>query len=197
MTNSSISKEALRREMLKKRKNLSAEFLQQAELSFAEQIKSLNCYRYAKTVMLYMSFQNEAPTDLLTKQAWMDGKNVVLPYTDKEFKVWAYKVTGPEQLLLSPLGIREPDPAVCALAAPSSIDLIIVPGVAFDPAGNRIGFGKGCYDRFLPLLRTDAPKIALAYDMQIVEALPFQEHDIPLDGILTQSGIKQVTEKLL
>ncbi|MEG2199082.1 MAG: 5-formyltetrahydrofolate cyclo-ligase, partial [Anaerovorax sp.] len=71
-----------------------------------------------------------------------------------------------------------------SLINPAEIDLVILPGVAFDLEGNRLGYGKGCYDRFLPKLKPQAKKIALAYEFQIVKAIPIQPFDVKIDGFL-------------
>ena len=87
------------------------------------------------------------------------------------------------------MGIMEPDPLLCKPLDPSLIDLIIVPGVAFDSMGGRIGYGKGYYDRFLPQLRADVPKLGLAYDFQVLPRVPQDEFDIRMDAIVTEKGI--------
>ena len=84
-------------------------------------------------------------------------------------------------------GVLTPNPLSCKKAEPKQIRIIFVPGVAFDPKGNRLGFGKGYYDRFLP--RTEGIKIALAYDFQIVSALQQQQWDVPMDFIITETRV--------
>ena len=90
-------------------------------------------------------------------------------------------------LAKSPLGIREPDILRCRSANAEDIELVIVPGVAFDVSGNRIGYGRGCYDQFLPSLADSANTIGLAYDFQVFDHLPHDYGDIRMDHILTPS----------
>lgn len=101
----------------------------------------------------------------------------------------AYYVPTLDSLQPGAMGIMEPDPHFCIAADPSEIDLIIVPGVAFDTVGGRIGYGKGCYDRFLSRLLADVPVIGLAYDFQVLPRVPQNTNDIRMDLIVTEKGI--------
>ena len=83
-------------------------------------------------------------------------------------------------------GILEPDPSKARLLDPREIDFAVVPGIAFDVSGNRLGFGAGCYDRLLPLLRPDCLKVGAAFEIQIADELPVNEHDFRLDMIVTE-----------
>ena len=93
---------------------------------------------------------------------------------------------------LSPgaLGVLEPSPEKRIRITPESINLVIIPGVAFDLQGGRIGYGKGYYDRFLE--QTKAFRLALAFDFQIIDKVPTEKHDVPMNGILSESGIFEV-----
>ena len=86
-------------------------------------------------------------------------------------------------------GIREPDPDSLRQLSADDLDLIIVPGVAFDSSGNRLGMGKGYYDRFLKHLRPSALKIALAFENQIVASIPWDDNDIKMDMIITEERV--------
>jgi 5-formyltetrahydrofolate cyclo-ligase len=83
-------------------------------------------------------------------------------------------------------GIPEPG-AHCALIDIASIDWVLVPGVAFDRDGRRVGYGGGYYDRFLPLLRADARRVAGAFEMQLVERVPAGRHDVTIDAVVTEA----------
>ena len=141
----------------------------------------------AVRVMSYSSFRNEFPTTLLNEAILRAGWELVLPFTDREMKIHPLLVRPGSPFKTSSLGISEPDPAFCEEVDPASISLILIPGVAFDLRGYRIGFGAGCYDQFLPLLMPDTPVIALAHEMQILERVPEDAHDIPCDHIITES----------
>ncbi len=79
-------------------------------------------------------------------------------------------------------------------AQPEDFDLVIVPGVAFDPTGNRLGYGAGYYDRFLPRLRPKTPTVAACFDLQMVDSVFPAAHDIPLDFIVTESSVYTIKE---
>lgn len=147
------------------------------------------------TVMSYMSYKNEFPTHELNKKILEAGFRLVLPYTDSDFNIIPCIVDAYEDLVISKLGIPEPVPARCAIADLSDIDVILMPGVAFDEHGNRIGFGKGCYDRFIAEGSANAgarvPLLAaLAYSFQVIDSIPSEATDMPCGVIITESGIK-------
>lgn len=180
---------AIRKQVLKKRDSLSSELIDLARESAEERIMLMNEYRNAKTVMVYMDFRSEVPTGGIIGQIRSAGKTLVLPFTDQAFRIIPYEIPGEGELTdylrISAYGISEPNPAACKEADPKIIDLIIIPGSAFDHDKNRMGYGKGCYDRFLPTLRPDVYKLALAYDFQVLPRIPAEPTDVKMDGILT------------
>lgn len=92
-----------------------------------------------------------------------------------------------QDLLDSALGVRMPDPKCCEAVAPGSLDLVLVPGLAFSLCGNRLGRGGGYYDRFLGQLPPSTPSLALAFDLQLYPSIPTESHDLPVGSILTES----------
>ena len=106
--------------------------------------------------------------------------------TCKPDRIW---IPGLDALKPGSMGIMEPDPLLCEPVDPAMIDLIVVPGIAFDATGGRIGYGKGCYDRFLPQLLDDVPIIGLAYDFQVLPRVPQESTDVRMDAIVTEKGI--------
>ena len=214
-------KQELRHEMLKKRSALRPEYIKNTETNTVPEIMDFLRINFLLagapgarkfTVMSYMSYKNEFPTHELNKKIIDAGYRLVLPYTDSDFNIIPCIIDSYDDLVISKLGIPEPVPAQCAIAALDDIDVILMPGVAFDTAGNRIGFGKGCYDRFIASgsaqradkngkqnininENTDAriPLLAaLAYDFQIVDKIPSEPTDIPCGAIITENGIQSV-----
>lgn len=156
---------------------------------------------------LYVSTKNEVATEYLLDIATNEGKTIFLPRVRQAEKgMMDFAIChGPQDLKPGAYSIREPDPSICpgcvftALeecpVVPDNIivpppDIFIIPGVAFDRAGHRLGFGGGYYDRFLanPLLRAHSKFIALAYNFQIVESIPSASWDQPVDAICTDMG---------
>lgn len=192
-------KSRLRNEILKKRILLDPEELARGGLELVEKVTSLPIYDQARRIMIYADFRKEVPTGLLMDRILQDGKKLVLPLTDKAFQIVPYELPEGvhewrEHLISSSFGVPEPDPDFWLSTDPKTIDLVLIPGSVFDEMGGRIGYGKGCYDRFLPKLRPGVPKIALAYDFQVVSTVPVDDNDVPMDKILaiaTSSTKKQ------
>jgi len=197
-----MDKTALRQQMLQLRSQLKPKFLENSAKRMGGQIAALPAFREAEYVMLYHSFKNEAGTLPLIQYCLNTNKKVVLPLVvktsapegeavagDSILELQAYQIPGLDALKPGSMGIMEPDPLLCAPVDPAMIDLIVVPGVAFDAVGGRIGYGKGCYDRFLPQLLDDVPVIGLAYDFQVLPRVPQNADDIRMDLIVTEKGI--------
>lgn len=184
-----LSKHLIRRQMTQMRENLPTHFVKESARTAGGFLASLPAFRQAECIMLYCDFRNEMGTAPLLSFCFRSGKRVILPLTDKNFNIIPYSVENPEQLSLSSLGILEPAPDLCAPASPETIGLVVVPGVAFDTSGHRIGYGKGCYDHFLPHLRKDVPIIGLAYDFQVLPEIPSTPEDVCMDAIITEKGL--------
>ncbi len=187
-----MDKNTLRRQMLQLRSQLRPKFMETSGRRMGGQLAALPAFRDAQTVMLYHSCHNEADTLPLLRYCLKVKKRVVLPVTDDEFVLHPYEIADLERLRTDPRGIAEPDPEFCVPVDPLSIDLAVIPGLAFDTGGGRIGYGKGCYDKFLPLLRADVPVIALAYDFQVLSKVVQDEYDRRVDLIVTEKGILPV-----
>lgn len=153
------------------------------------QLQASAAWQEAQVVMAYLAFGSEtATTDIITA-AWAAGKDVVIPLT---FAEGARMVPVPYQpdtpLVKSPLGVLEP-PLPETPYDLAAIDLILVPGLAFDRYGHRLGYGKGYYDRFLPQLSAGTTICALAYAAQISDdVLPAEETDYPIPWLLNEAG---------
>ena len=139
-----------------------------------------------KAVMLYASFKNEMSTWAVIDSLFSSGVKVILPKTSGN-DIIPYEYGGPDTLIKDSFGILSPDPDRCKEAELSEISTVIVPGVGFDKNGNRLGFGKGYYDRFLPKI-PGAVKIGLCYEFQIQPSIPVCDTDIPMDLLLTEKG---------
>ena len=142
-------------------------------------------YIKANTIALYNSFGSEVQTEQLIRHSFSVGKIVVLPKVigqDMEF----YKIKQAEELIKSRLGVYEPIGNVDSLVGKEEIDLLIIPGLAFDTQKNRLGYGKGYYDKLLPLL--PSYNIGICYQFQALEEIPAEEFDRPMDEVWTEEG---------
>ena len=157
-----------------------------------ERLLALPEYQSAAVVHCYVSSKdNEVDTYGVMSRALAQGKRVVVPVTDfADVALSHIEILGLDQLRPSRFGLVEPVGVHSKPVDISELDLVIVPGIAFDPAGHRLGYGAGFYDRFLA--EAAAPKIALAYGFQVVPDVPFAPHDVPMDQIITESCVYRV-----
>ena len=184
---SSIPKAKIRREMLQKLKNQANwERVRKSEL-IKERLFSLPEFENAKIVMFYVSTSYEVNTQFMIDEAISLDKKIAVPVTlSREKGLIPSLLSDPErELTLGCYGILEPKPACIKEVSIDEIDLVIVPGLAFDKRGNRIGHGSGYYDRFLKKVPSKVPLIGLAFDFQILENISPCSHDIPVTKLVT------------
>lgn len=179
-----MTKNEIRDIVKSERRKMSCDEVAKKSQDAARLILESEEYRRANTIMLYSALGNEVDTAYIAEAAHADGKRVLYPVTDEAcgriMPVIADKTTEFER---GAFGIKEPKGEVYN----GAIDLVVVPGVAFDRSGARLGFGKGCYDAFLDKVK--ASKLGLCYDMQLVDALPTEAHDVNMDMIVTEREI--------
>lgn len=179
------ARDALRDEMRSRRNEISMIESAMHSIGICERILALPEYQKARRVMAYYAKPREVQTSALLRELLRTGRTLYLPRILPGRHMEAAKVLSLAELRLGPYDIMQPEdtPAV----DPADIELILIPGLAFDAAGGRLGHGAGYYDRFLPSCR--GLKVALAYDMQLVRHVPVQPHDAPMDLIITQSQV--------
>jgi 5-formyltetrahydrofolate cyclo-ligase len=173
-----MPKPQLRRQFCTLRECLPPEDVAAASAAMCHRLAAWPVLREAHAVLTYLAFRNEPDLsllfDLLPHVRWavprVEGQRLVLhPYD-------------PAQLVRHRFGMLEPAPDL-PVVAPTALDVVLVPGVAFDPRGGRLGFGGGYYDRFLP--STPALRVAPTYDQCLCESLPCREHDQRMDWVVT------------
>ena len=143
----------------------------------------------ATTLMLYASFRSEVETTTLLSWALKAGKIVCAPRVLSPRLMAAYRIADPAaDLLPGAWGIPEPRDGLPEVD-PSEIDVVLVPGSVFDTAGRRCGYGGGFYDSYLPLTRPGIPWIGLAFEAQLVGALPCEPHDLAVTAIVTEHRV--------
>lgn len=151
----------------------------------------------ARIVMLYLSTAHEADTASLALRCWQSGKVVVVPKVSwDQRRMLPVEISSLQTgLTTTGPGVREP---IAGQPIPTDlIDLVIVPGLGFTPAGHRIGRGMGFYDRFLAQSEFIGLSCGLAFDEQIVPELPILDHDIPLSMLVTDRGIRRFTSNCI
>lgn len=142
----------------------------------------------AKNVLFYMAVDSEVGTEAMIRKAMEYEKGIILPWVDQKEKcIVPLKIEDLEKDVRPGYrGIPEPIPKRCKVMPFELIDLAIMPGIAFDERGGRIGHGTGCYDRLIPKLDVTTRKVALAFECQIVPQIPMEPHDRYIDIIITE-----------
>lgn len=185
------TKNEIRKMILNVRNKMTSNQVSEKSSVIIKKLKSIKEYKKSHTVFVYMDFKNEVNTTGFIKEMLNEGKRVVIPYTDiVNTVIIPVELHDLEKdLKISPFGYLEPKKEKIIPFEPKEFDLIIVPGVVFDRKLNRIGFGKGYYDRILINKRHDAKAVAIAYELQVLEEIPCEEHDVKMDMIITEEHI--------
>jgi 5-formyltetrahydrofolate cyclo-ligase len=185
-----MNKQEIRNIVKKRRNSMSENEVAEKSRIIIEKLMDTEEFKRAENIMIFLSFNNEVYTYNLIDKCIELGKKVVVPYTVKDTYEIIPTVLGSieEDLKLTSYGYMEPKKDKLKPVDEKDIDLTVVPGLAFDKKMNRIGFGKGYYDRYLAKTRDDAGKIAVAYDYQIFEEIPFEVFDVKMDSIITEEN---------
>lgn len=182
-----MPKTGLRRTLLRCRSEMDQAAWQSASRQAQQRLMSLEIFAQAGCIALYAPIRNEVDTRLLFEEALRLGKRVLYPKVCGD-EMRFHEVTATDDLEQGSFGIPEP----CVAGAgymPDEADLIVVPGVAFDLNGHRIGFGKGYYDRCLFGLRKQPVLVGLCHDFQLLEQIPSEGHDIRMQYLVTDQRI--------
>ena len=186
--NTSMDKAALRAHYLAIRAGASESAGPHAWKSFWAQLQSLPNFGSFETILLYHSKDSESPTHEIIAELLAHHRRVALPCADAKTKTMqARRIETLAELAPAPFGLLEPVAGRCPRIPPGKIDLIVVPLLAFDESGHRLGYGHGFYDRYLKTAQ--CTKVGLAYEAQMCGKLPHEAHDVPLDYIVTEKRI--------
>ncbi len=180
------TQKTLRERLLKQLRNQKEEDRIKKSRSIEAKLFAIPEFQRSRTILFYASFDGEVETFAMMQRAQTLGKTIALPTILKNQKTLTPVAAEDLQALAEgPYGILQPPPTARPLA-PQSLDLVIVPAVAFDKSNNRLGRGAGYYDRFLSGLPSEIPTIGLAFDFQIVECLPqLASHDHPVSRVIS------------
>jgi 5-formyltetrahydrofolate cyclo-ligase len=179
----------LRRRMLAARDQLDASHRAQLSALICERAADLPALVSARTLLVFASFRSEVDTTAFIVEAMERGQRVCLPRVLGPRRMAAYHVADVwADLVPGAWGIKEPRPDLEEVP-PNVMDAVVVPGSAFDRCGRRSGYGGGFYDNYLPRTRPGTPWIALAFDLQLVDALVCEPHDLSVHAIVTESQV--------
>lgn len=185
------AKRALRAELLARRRALGPEERRERSRAIAARLEALERFRAARTVALFAPLGAEVDATLALPAALARGASVLFPRAVPGSLRLAFARCAPADLVRGPFGALEP-PASAAEPSPDEIDCVVMPGVAFSEDGLRLGRGGGHYDATLAAMPR-AFRIGLAFDAQIVPALPREPHDASLDAVVTESRTLRFT----
>ena len=180
-----VSKEEIRKVVRGYRMSLAEESAVMKSIAISERLLQMEEYKRADTIYCYIDFRNEVKTKPIIRRALSDGKRVAVPRVEHGM-VEFYYFEGYHMLQPGTYGVLEP---VGGVLAEDMDALLIMPGVAFDRENHRIGYGGGYYDRYLERPNRHF-KIALAYQFQVFQKVPFEVFDIQPDLILTESSVQ-------
>ncbi len=177
----------IRKEILSLLRNQKEEDRLRKSLVIQKKFFSTAEFQKAKTILFYAAFDGEVETFDMMRQAQRHGKNIALPYIMKEDKTIVPILIDSleEDLEIGSYGIKQPKYVETRSLNPDKIDLVVVPGLAFDRENYRLGRGLGFYDRFLKNFPSPTPSVGFAFDFQIIAHLPRQEHDVPVSLLIT------------
>lgn len=175
-----MDKKELRRQIREQKRAMTEEEINCRSEKLGQLFAQTDAYRNASTIYGYLPYNQEVRTVPMLEQALRDGKAVAVP-----------KVYGDEMkfILLTDLSQVEkgyagiPEPIADGPVAEDELALVMMPGLAFDPQGHRIGYGGGFYDKFLAA-EPNHPTVAMCYEFQMLSHLETEEHDIPVDTVL-------------
>lgn len=202
-----LKKKALRKEMSQRRNQLTPEEIRQLSHCMFGRLCKHDIYRKSPAVYSYASFRSEADTWDFNRRVLYDGKILALPKVISKEQMQFYRIDSMDQLVQGYMGIWEPEPN-CLPIEPAGPGLIIVPGLAFDNAFHRLGYGGGFYDRYLTtycsgmqttrFLEPDTRlfvSCGAAFDCQMGEGVPCEPIDYPLDYIVTETKLLERMDK--
>ena len=191
MSETMQTKDNIRKQIRKWRSELTPDWITTRSRDIVKRFRDLDEFQTAETVCLYMAIAGEPRLDAVIQDCWKMGRRVLVPAYRKEFDDYGYKALEEDtDIIVGLWNVPEPNTNEWNVVD-SSKTCIVVPGVAFDDAGRRVGHGKGYYDRLLAFTKdiTSCTKVGVCFDFQRVTTLPHEEWDIEMDIILSESRI--------
>ena len=180
-----MDKKQLRREISARKKAMTPAEIEQCSAELAEKLFVLPAYQEATAMYAYFSYNQEVRTLPILRRAMADGKRVAVPkvYGDEMRFLWLEDLAA-----VAPGCCGIPEPVADGPVADDPTALVLMPGLAFDRTGNRMGYGGGFYDKYLAA-HPNHPTVALCYGFQVVDHLDCEAHDIPVDKILWSDSL--------
>jgi len=182
-----MDKDRLRQKMIAIRDQATPSLVYKEGQKLQELILAWPIFQQAQSIGCYVSVANEADTHRLLTYAFSVGKKVSVPVTRTKGQMDFQQIFSLEELKPVRFGLLEPIPEIGRQMNPEHLELMLVPGVAFDRQGNRLGFGSGYYDRFLN--KSSAIRAGVALSFQIQPHIPIEKHDVQMNWLITENEI--------
>lgn len=177
-----MDKNIIRKNISEKRDNLINR--ENLDRKIINKFINIEEYKEAENICIYVNYKSEINTKEIINISLDNGKNVFVPRVKKNREMDFIKISSLEDLEKNKMGILEPKDIFNE--KPEKIDLMILPGLAFDLNGGRIGYGGGYYDRYL-MDKKEVLKISLCYEIQLIDRIPMENHDVKYDYLITES----------
>ncbi|EFI42497.1 MULTISPECIES: 5-formyltetrahydrofolate cyclo-ligase [Peptoniphilus] len=185
-----MNKIEFRKLMSKKRNELSEDYIENSSEKIYENFINSDIYKKSNHIFIFVSYKKEVNTHKIIKKALKDEKNVYIPVIDRNTMTMNVSCLRDfDSLKENYMGILEPTEKDLNFVDPKIIDLVIVPGLAFDKNGYRIGYGGGFYDKFFATIETKPIKLGIGYSMQFVDEVIHDDFDKALDYFLSENQI--------
>lgn len=189
-----MQKTVIRNKIINERLSLAGKDVLKRSVAIGQRFLESYLYKNAGSIAMYSDFKGEVKTDLIVQDALASGKSVLMPKIKmNDFSLSFISIVSEAELIENEMGFKEPLIEKGRKWEVEDIDLFIVPGVAFDEKGNRLGMGKGCYDKALTCAKRE-DIVALAYEFQIVEEVPSYHHDVKVGWIVTEDRFIRTLE---
>lgn len=183
-------KKQIRNTILKIRNSLTLQEIIEAEKLIFDNLLKLEQFIKSKNIFCYLSFRSEVPTQNIIKYCQQNEKNVYIPICNMDTKEMIISLYDKDvELIASSYGVQEASIETIKISDRNILDTALMPGAVFDIKGYRIGYGAGYYDKFYAHTNKQIYRIALAYSFQIVDEVPKDDYDIPVNCIITEKGI--------
>jgi 5-formyltetrahydrofolate cyclo-ligase len=182
-----LAKDRMRKELMELRRQVPQEYSDAAAQSVWKTLQALPAYLAAKNVSAMASFKGEIEAFPILDGTLKAGKRLFRPRVSEDRSgITFHEVTDLKDLVPGTFGILEPPPG--KPLPPEKLDLVLMPGLAFSPRGQRLGFGAGYYDQVIPRLREGALAVGLCFSFQVLDPVPCAPHDVPVHALLTEKG---------
>ncbi len=180
-----MPKRSIRSDLLARRKHLAAETCLSLSLQIQRFLLQTLEFQSATVIALYSPVFNEVFTEEILRESLAGGKQVLYPRV-RGCELEFVRIATIHELMPGSFGVLEPTGSEILL--PGQIDMVVVPGVGFDRRGGRLGYGKGFYDRALKAFDRPGCLVGLCFELQLLETLPVESHDVRMDMLITEQG---------